>query len=515
MRPTFLGFETARKGLAVNQKGLDIVGHNLTNVHTAGYTRQRVDIYSISPNTARTRYATTTSEFAGQGVGMSGVSQVRDSFLDRRFRDEYSDVGYYDQVSAILEDIESAIDEYDSDTGLKNAVKEISKALNEFSSNPDSKVHANVVSTAFKNIVQTLHQFDSKLNNVAQQQINDLGISVNNVNDIINKIVGLNKTISDDVGKSKQSSEYYGPNELLDERNLLLDELSRYGNISVKQKADGTVTVNMSGRNVVDGTKKETLNFHAHNDSTVSIDWHSDGKRFSSPTGSLQGCLDMINGRGPYAQNLNECNEKGVLYFKDKLNTFANTLVTTFNNIIPDVDKNGDILKDTNGNVVYKELLGARTVEKDGSVSVNNDVLVSASSISLSSEWQNDANYVIFKIGDKDPKYINAMATALTSNKQDFLFSGSNTKMTFEEYVNDYVGACGSGKSFNVGRLDASAAIADDLLDRRDEVSAVSPDEETNNMMLYNKSYQAVARLMTSLDEALDILINRTGMVGR
>ncbi|MFZ2538679.1 MAG: flagellar basal body protein, partial [Oscillospiraceae bacterium] len=133
MRPTFLGFETARRGIAVNQKGLDIVGNNLTNVHTPGYTRQRVDVYSISADMGRSRYGTPNAEFAGQGVGMGGVSQVRDSFLDRRFRDEYSDVGYYDQVSTILEDIESAIDEYGSDTGLKNAIKDISKALNEFS----------------------------------------------------------------------------------------------------------------------------------------------------------------------------------------------------------------------------------------------------------------------------------------------------------------------------------------------------------------------------------------------
>ncbi len=107
------------------------------------------------------------------------------------------------------------------------------------------------------------------------------------------------------------------------------------------------------------------------------------------------------------------------------------------------------------------------------------------------------------------------MSAALTAKKQNFVFSGSSTNMTFEEFVNDYVGVCGSERSFSGGRLDASAAIADDLLDRRDQISAVSPDEETANMMLYNKSYQAVARLMTTLDEALDVLINRTGMVGR
>ncbi|MFZ2539172.1 MAG: flagellar basal body rod C-terminal domain-containing protein, partial [Oscillospiraceae bacterium] len=352
-----------------------------------------------------------------------------------------------------------------------------------------------------------LHQFDSKLNNVAAQQKNDLEISSQNVNDILTKLVGLNKVIGDDVGSRTNTGEYYGPNELLDQRNLLLDELSRYGDTQVKQNSDGTVTVNMSGHTVIDGEKKEILNFKSYSDGTVGLKWNSDGKRFSSPTGSLQGALDMINGRGPYAQNANECAEKGILFFKDKINTFANTLASTFNNIIPGVDENGK--------PNFKQLLGARTVAEDGKVSVEGSLLVTAANISLSTAWASDSNYVIFKAGDKDPKYANALSAALTSNKQNFVFSGSSTNMTFEEFINDYVGICGSDHSFNGGRLDASAAIADDLLDRRDEISAVSPDEETANMMLYNKSYQAVARLMTTLDEALDILINRTGMVGR
>ena len=57
MRPTFLGFETCKRGLATNQKVLDIVGQNLTNWDTPGYTRQRIDIVSVSLNSSASRYA--------------------------------------------------------------------------------------------------------------------------------------------------------------------------------------------------------------------------------------------------------------------------------------------------------------------------------------------------------------------------------------------------------------------------------------------------------------------------
>ena len=93
MRPTFLGFESARRGITASQKALDITGNNLENVNTPGYTRQRVDLVSVSPSVYSTRYANSRVPLTGQGVGISGVSQTRDAFLDKRFRDEYGDVG--------------------------------------------------------------------------------------------------------------------------------------------------------------------------------------------------------------------------------------------------------------------------------------------------------------------------------------------------------------------------------------------------------------------------------------
>ena len=93
-RPTFLGFESGRKGLAVAQKGLDITGQNLMNINTPGYTRQRVDQVSVSAYGHNSRYGGTKVDFAGQGVDITGIYQTRNAFLDRRFREEYSDTSY-------------------------------------------------------------------------------------------------------------------------------------------------------------------------------------------------------------------------------------------------------------------------------------------------------------------------------------------------------------------------------------------------------------------------------------
>ena len=129
-RPTFLGFETGRKGLAVAQKGLDITGHNLMNVNTPGYTRQRVDQVSVSAYGQNSRFGGTKVDFAGQGVDITGIYQTRNAYLDRRFREEYSDTSYYDQKLSILGDISAIVDEMaETGGGLMKAVNTISSAL--------------------------------------------------------------------------------------------------------------------------------------------------------------------------------------------------------------------------------------------------------------------------------------------------------------------------------------------------------------------------------------------------
>ena len=83
------------------------------------------------------------------------------------------------------------------------------------------------------------------------------------------------------------------------------------------------------------------------------------------------------------------------------------------------------------------------------------------------------------------------------------------------DYVKNYSSTLGEDVSFAESRKTASSSIIGDLEDSRDEVSGVVVDEEVTNMMLYQKSLAAASRLMTVLDEALDVLINKTGIVGR
>ena len=101
------------------------------------------------------------------------------------------------------------------------------------------------------------------------------------------------------------------------------------------------------------------------------------------------------------------------------------------------------------------------------------------------------------------------------SDGNQFYTNGTAFTGTFADYVQDVSNTCAADTSFAKGRLQASGAVSDELLNRRDSIMGVAQDEETSNMMMYQRSYQAMSRLMTVMDEALDVIINKMGLVGR
>ena len=515
-RPTFLGFETGRKGLAVAQKGLDITGHNLMNINTPGYTRQRVDQVSLSAYGYSNRYGGTKIDFAGQGVDMTGIYQTRNAYLDRRFREEYSDTSYYDQKLSILGDISAVVDEMaETGGGLMKAVNTISSALQGLTvDKANDRSYANILRTAFQGMVQTLHEYDNKLNKVAEQQKYDLSISIGEVNRKLKEVAALNKQIMDEVAVDTSDTGFYGPNELLDERNLLLDELAQFGDLSVVEESDGTLTVSMGDRVVVEGDESDKLQYLEFSDGCVSLAWNSTGEEVKFNSGTLKASIEMINGRGPNLQTKHDSPEKGVLYYQDQLDTFARTLADVMNNVLPNnLTEQGEP-----SSIEYKQLLGAVITNESGKTVVTTQSgFVTAGNITLSEEWAAQVDYVFpSSTSATNSQYFTKMNTLLTTNTAtEFYTHGQKFTGSFRDFVTDIYDTCVGEESYLMGRKEASAAITDQLLDERDDISAVSKDEETTNMMMYQRYFQAVSRMMTTMDEVLDVVINKMGLVGR
>jgi flagellar hook-associated protein 1 FlgK len=298
---------------------------------------------------------------------------------------------------------------------------------------------------------------------------------------------------------------------------LLLDDLASYGNITVTNEKDGSVTVEMGGHIAVSGKEFDGIQVQTDaQNAAVTLKWKSSGDLTQLSTGALKAYTDVLNGRGANVQNPGETSVQGVLYYKDRLNTLAQTFANVVNNIVPDMEGTpGKMTQkvDANGNKVFKTLIAAK--QSNGTTDSNS--MITAANISVSDEWSTgEASYLFSDSGSKtNASYANQLSNALTGANTTFQSYGEKFNGTFEEYLIDYTGKIGTDTAYYNNLQSVSSTVSNDLLDRRDEVSAVQMDEETTNMMTFQKSYNAAARLMTVLDDMLDKLINSTGTVGR
>lgn len=536
IRPTFLGFEVAKKGFTVSQKGLDITGQNLVNWDSEGYTRQRIEQVVISQDAYRTRTSNNRIGVAGQGVDIAGISQQRDAFLDKRYREQYGDQGYYDKANDILRDIQDSMDMLDAegDSGLRGRLMALRDSLDTFAGSPDSPTHANIVATNVKSFARTLQALDQKLIKIQEQHTYDLSVEVDDYNAMITRVAEINRAIQEDAGVIGDDARYK-PNELFDERNLLIDKLSNMTDLEVTNNIDGTVTLKVPGKEagsdpdivLVDGAKHDMLDMDVNDDTgVISLRWLSTAKPAHLTTGSIKASYDVLNGRGEGEDNniinAGETPVRGVPYYRDKLNEIAQQFANVMNSTIPTAyNKNPETGKpdasqgiDTTQKPVYRKLVGTVFDDAPGA-----DNKVTAANISISYEWGRDSNYIMTQQGDLDTTHILNLKNRLNTEKV-FQGSGSASALgldegsSFLEFFKSIGTTLGTDISFNDGRFEATKSLADSLNDRRDSVAGVNVDEETANMMLYNKSLQAASRLMTTLDDALDILINRTGRVG-
>lgn len=233
MSGTFGAFGVARLGIYAAQSGLDVTGNNITNINTQGYTRQRLDLVSLS-SSASDKYSSIYNVRIGQGVLTAGVVQLRDPGLDLQYRGASANVGSASQKLTGLDDIASILDEVgkgstdeDQDDGVilrqMNDLRDlISKALTNGIDGYDGMIResADALCTLFNQYAKDLEDLQVKYETQLEQNVTE-------VNNILKNIRDLNETIREADIRGDAALE------LRDERNRQLDKLSTYMKIDV------------------------------------------------------------------------------------------------------------------------------------------------------------------------------------------------------------------------------------------------------------------------------------------
>lgn len=222
---TFGEFTVARLGMIASQMALNVTGQNISNINTPGYTRQMLDQYSFITNSSGL-YHSNSSASVGSGVMLSGVSQLRDPYLDIRFRKEMSSVGSTDATLNVLDQLQSVINNVDKE-GIVTQLQDLFSRISELGSHVGEQEFETLMRESAQDLCTLLNSSASKLQQVYDNILQQYNEDVQNANNILEKIQDLNEQIriADINGDSAL--------ELRDQRNTLIDSLSEYMKIDV------------------------------------------------------------------------------------------------------------------------------------------------------------------------------------------------------------------------------------------------------------------------------------------
>lgn len=596
VRASFAGFSTALSALQASQKRLDITGQNLANMNTAGYTRQQLKVSSLNYTNPVSHYMNSPDVSVGFGVHMDSVTQIRDPYLDAQYRGQMQKSGYTDALQTSLDRLSTLLDESHID-GIHSAFTEILTSLGNIQdpAKINDPIYESELRTRMQNLTNLLNQGAQDIKDAANQEFSRLdgtGTSeqgaVQQVNDLLQQIGNLNRRIKENQIMGQPSLE------LMDERNVLIDELSSYIPIEVtyfKDKdhdgidnADSSKTdlsetyhVDSSGTPImkkewpddlritmqyrddkgvlqtftlVDGTEGRgaenyakldipnssaiqtgnadprdlVLNFHKLDASGNIADpanpdvsfTKASGSQFASGSGSIQAGLDMLWKAGQTANDV-----RGYDYYMNELDKLAQTFADVMNKInIDGASKDDNIINDPNDDPKNHYILANR--EDNSYLDSSGNITITAANIGVNKNWVS-GNVHISMAGDNATDTIMNMQEAMkttyphTGNLSFILDTPAPDldNNSFADYMNHISTILANDSRGNQNALKTNVTVLNGIQNSRDSVSGVSLDEEASNMMMYVSAYSAASRLMTTLDEALNTLINGTGLVGR
>lgn len=525
MRSTFAGFTTATLALNASHRALEVTGQNIANINTPGYTRQRLDVQSLYLRGGEF-YNSHPNARIGFGVEITGVSQLRDPFLDIQYRNQMAKLGTTDAQVSGYEKLANILDETNRD-GIKNALIDLNSQLQKLAQNPNSKEYDSMVRSSSQILLNLFHQNATDLQEVRTDLTNEFrDTTVKDLNKILENIAELNESI-------KNSQILGNPAlELKDERNELIDELSSYLPITTKYRdhdlgAGFTVEELDIYFTDTEGNKFKLISDNLFGSFTADTeeqpaklsltDAYGKGAEEITETlgdGVLKGTLDILNKSGGFDNP--PSNVKGLGYYEKSLDALVAKFAETFNELNAEKDENGVVTK---LNPLFD------STEKDQ----NGNPIFTASGIKIADGWANGdygitTSNVMVPNGEGESadgsgatadENVLRMIKAMDAD-QEFTVDGQvfykgnfyNCFVNMENILNIDLKAGNN-------TLDNKITVINQTSDLKDSISGVSLDEEGINLLHYQQSYSAAARLMTTLDEALDKLINGTGVVGR
>lgn len=250
---TFFGIEIGRRGLQAERRAMDTVGHNLANANTEGYSRQEAVHLATDPYSNPVLNQELLPGQLGTGVEINMIRRFRDLYLDNQWRDVASSEGYWNGLDEALKMVEIFFQEPSAKHGIQNLIGKFFNYWEDLNNTPhDIGVKAAVREAAVE-LTDTIRQTYTQIEDVYHDIDSMINDKVARINSITQQITEVTTAIARVIGLGEQ------PNDLLDKRDLLLDELGQIGSVTVANSADGYISVSLYGQELVamDNSKRD------------------------------------------------------------------------------------------------------------------------------------------------------------------------------------------------------------------------------------------------------------------
>lgn len=543
MSGIFSTFNTAKSGMFAQQQAISTTGHNIANTNTEGYSRQRVNLQ------------TTPSLFMqgvgaiGTGVDVESIIRIRDSYLDTQIRYETGVLGQYQARQEVLEQVEMIFAE-PSDTGLNTTMGIMWDSWQELSKSPENSTTRTTVLENSLTFTDHLNHMYQQLETLKNDSIGIAGKKVLDMNSILKQVQSLN----DQIFNAKIKGQI--PNDLMDRRDLLMDQLSQIVDFTSTENQFGRVTIESGGETLLDAANENKITKEVSVVKSVEID-DSDTVQITLLRGgdSIDGITNLTISKEEYDASYSFLQE-GAVVFNDPSwegTDISNGNLNLFSITHGELKGHQDMMKEIGDYQNQLDALARSIAYAVNTIHTNDGEEGSIAFFVGEGETEpfditqiNAGNITVNHAIQEDVRLINAgkelnapegdgeraLAIAQLRNTrlpvQDFMddsamdsipynpdtmtFEESPKGTTFETYYKDSVSKIGISAQEAVRMIENQGALTGQLTQRKYSISGVSIDEEVTNLIQYQHAYQANAKVISTLTTMLDTLINQMGV---
>jgi flagellar hook-associated protein 1 len=450
-------FETARRSLFAQRDAMAVTSHNIANAGTTGYTRQRAELTTTIPLPDRVG-------LLGTGVEMSSVSRLREKFIDTQYRTTNQQLNNASMQSRIFSQIEAVVNE-PSDNGLQSMMQGFSKAWQSLAATPEDMGARQIVLQSASTLSNGIQQIYSGLRQLRSDMKDEISANVDKINGLASEIADFNEKIM------AASNSNMSANDLMDSRDLKIDELSKIANIRATEDNRGAMNISVGGVSIVNQTSTIPLMLK-DNVTTLSVQTGPSGNQAQITGGELGGMLQQYNATIPgYQASLDQLGQS----IMDSVNAVHSAGYGLKANASDPSAPTGTAFFTSYGNGVL--MVNAALV--------TNPSLIAASSTGAA--------------GD------NVQANTIANIFDAPTMNGGT--VSHNQFFAAFASKIGTDSSVASRDEENQQLILTQMENQRNSFSGVSLDEEMTNMIKFQRAYDASAKLVKTVDEMMTTII--------